>query len=230
MFDEEPVGALAAGAIVAYAYQHPAAMQALALEREFQVAGAQRLLGRFGSFRNPVAAIPELHRAAAVFACRNRSLEITVVERMVFHLDGEALIGRIIGGAASDRPGLENAIELEPQVVMQAPRRVLLDDETQPFRRCDRGLAARLGGLREVALLAVSGERLFLCHVFLASAPIVFPDPLAQTRASGSTIIGAGDLRGPRRLGARGTAQTLDLIELSECAAAAPIGTGAVRV
>jgi hypothetical protein len=52
---------------------------------------------------------------------------------------------------------------------------VLLDDEPQLFRRRDRALAARLGGLREIALLTVGGERLFLCHVFLASAPIVFP-------------------------------------------------------
>ena len=118
-------------------HQHPAAVQPLALERELQVAAAQRLLGGLGSFRNPVAAIPELHGAAAIFAGRNRSLEIAVIERMVFHLDGEALVGGIVGGAASHGPGLENAVELEPQVVVQAPRRVLLYDEAQAFRGRD---------------------------------------------------------------------------------------------
>jgi hypothetical protein len=159
MLDEEPVGALAAAAVVAQTHQHPAAVQSLALERELQVAAAQRLLGRLGPLRNPVAAIPKLHGAAPILAGRNRSFEITVIERMILHLDRETLVGGIVGGAASHRPRLEHAIELEPQVVMQAPRGVLLNDEAQPVR----GSAS----LREVAYGSPLGSAVFEKSRFL---------------------------------------------------------------
>ena len=50
---------------------------------------------------------------------------------MVLDLDGQALVGRIQGRAAGDRPGLEDAAGLEPQVVVQAGRVMFLDDEAQ---------------------------------------------------------------------------------------------------
>jgi hypothetical protein len=55
MLDQEPVGTLAAGAIVAHAHQHPAAMQLFALQREFQVALAKAALRIVGF---PIAAVP----------------------------------------------------------------------------------------------------------------------------------------------------------------------------
>ena len=58
---------------------------------------------------------------------------------------------------------LEYSVELEPQIVVQVRRRVLLDDETKVLCGFDFGVAARLPGLREVSLGAVLCEQ-FLDH------------------------------------------------------------------
>ena len=57
--------------------------------------------------------------------------------------------------ALGHRPGLEHAVELEAEVVVQPRRVMLLDDEAQLRAGRDRGLARRLGGLVEVALGAI---------------------------------------------------------------------------
>ena len=155
MFDQEPVGALAPVAVVTHAHQHKAAVQLVAMQREFQVAFPESLLGIVGF---PIAAVPELHGAAAILALRNGAFEIAVVERMVFHFHRQPLVARIERGPPGDRPGFEDAIELEPEIVMQARRIMLLDHETPLLRRLDRRIAARLGGLFEIPLLPVGGE------------------------------------------------------------------------
>ncbi len=78
---------------------------------------------------------------------RDRAFEIAVVERVVFHFDREPLVRRIERGPARDRPGLEHAIQLQPEVIVQPARGVLLDDEAQPLRWRHVTRAARLGGL-----------------------------------------------------------------------------------
>ena len=92
VLDQQPVGALAAVAIVLHPHQHPAAMQPLALEDEFEVALGERFLGRAPPFGLPVAAVPELDRAAAILALGDGAFEIAIVERMVFDLDRQALV------------------------------------------------------------------------------------------------------------------------------------------
>src|ERR1700736_4862941 len=106
MFDEEPVRSLAAAAIavIFHPHENPAAVQTLTVQSEFEFACFQSLLGRLVTFRNPVAAIPELHGAAAVFAFGNRALEVAVVERMILHLNREPLVCGIQGGTSSDGP------------------------------------------------------------------------------------------------------------------------------
>ena len=155
MFDQQPVGALAPIAVATHAHQHKAAVQLVAMQREFQVAFPESLLGIVGF---PIAAVPELHGAAAILALRNGAFEIAVVERMVFHFHRQPLVARIERGPPGDRPGFEDAIELEPEIVMQARRIMLLDHETPLLRRLDRHIAARLRGLFEIPLLAVGGE------------------------------------------------------------------------
>src|ERR1700753_430578 len=72
-------------------------------------------------------------------------------------------IGRIKARALGDRPALERAIELEPEVVMQAGRLVLLNQIAQiDCARTDRG-ALRLVCRREVALGMISLERRSRC-------------------------------------------------------------------
>ena len=70
-------------------HQHPAAMELLAVQREFQVALFKTL---FGIVAVPGAAIPELHGAAAVLALRDVAFEIAVIERVILDLDRQPLV------------------------------------------------------------------------------------------------------------------------------------------
>ena len=114
------------------------------------------------AFGNPGATIPELHRAAAILALGNRAFEIAIVEWVILDLDGQALVVRIERGSARYRPGLEHAIEFEPEIVMQPRRIVALDDEAQPLPLRDSRFAGRLGGQAEVAFCAIGSETAFV--------------------------------------------------------------------
>ncbi len=70
-------------------------MQPAAIQREFQIAGRQRLFGGFPVFGFPKASIPELNRAAPILAFGDRALEIAVIERVVFNLDRQSFIVRV---------------------------------------------------------------------------------------------------------------------------------------
>ncbi len=114
------------------------------------------MLGRFVAFRHPIAAIPELYRTAAILTFWNSAFEIAVIEWMVLDFDREPLVVGIERRAARDSPGLEHAVEFEPQIVMEAGGCVFLDHETRISRRGYRNLAARLGGLGEIPLSPIS--------------------------------------------------------------------------
>ena len=92
VLDQEPVGALAAVAVALHSHQHPASVQLVAVQDEFQVALLEAALGIIGF---PSAAIPQHDGAAAVFAFRNGAFEIAVIQRMVLDLDREPLVVRI---------------------------------------------------------------------------------------------------------------------------------------
>ena len=76
---------------------------------------------------------------------------------MVLDLHREALFVGIQAWAAGYRPALHDAVELEPKVVMQPRRVVLLDDVT--VTAAGRLAAARLGRDVEFPFLAVLFER-----------------------------------------------------------------------
>ena len=165
MLDQQPVcaailtiGATATTlvAVPLHAHQHPAAMQTLALEDEFQVAFLQPLVRV--ALGQPVAAIPELHRAAAILAFGNGALEVAVVERMVLDLDRQPLDRRIERRALGHRPRLEGAVELQAEIVVQPRGVVALHHEAQGLAGRDGRLAGRLFRQAEVALGAIGGE------------------------------------------------------------------------
>ncbi len=79
---------------------------------------------------------------------------------MILDLDREPLVVRIERGAARHRPGFEDAVEFQPQIVMQAGRVMLLDYEAPLFGRRDLDVAGGLRRLAEIALLAVRAELL----------------------------------------------------------------------
>src|SRR5262249_34791520 len=128
-FDEKPVG-LAVARAAAQAHQVPGAVKLLAVEGERELAFVEPPVRVI--LRLPRAAIPDHHGAAAVLALGDRAFERVVLGRVVLHLHGEPLLARNEARAARDGPALHHAVELEPQVVMQPARGVLLDDELMP--------------------------------------------------------------------------------------------------
>ena len=109
------------------------------------------------AFRRPGAAIPDHHGAAAIFAFRDRALEGVVFDRMILDLHREPLLVGIEARAAGHRPALHDAVELQPQVVMQPSCSVLLNDIAVAARG---PLApARLKCHAELSLFAVSFQR-----------------------------------------------------------------------
>src|SRR2546426_142337 len=109
------------------------------------------------SARRPVperaepAAVPDDRRPRAVAALGDHTLEVGVLEGMVLDVDGQALFAVADRRALGHRPAREHAVDLEPQIVAEPPRRVLVDDEQVAVRR--PAVAKRLGRTRGVALL-----------------------------------------------------------------------------
>ena len=104
------------------------------MQHELQVALGERLGGiRDLRRRLPGALVPEHDRAGAI-AGLDRALEAAVLDRVVLDLDGEPLVCRIEGGPPRDGPGLQDAVQFEPEVEVQPGRGMLLHHETQGRR------------------------------------------------------------------------------------------------
>src|SRR5215813_13497857 len=168
----------------------PSSMQLLAIQGEsemtFPVARVRVAL------RVPASAVPNHDGAAAVLSPRDGSLECVVFDRMIFHVDGKALLVRNEARAAGDRPALHHAVEFEPQVVVQTPRGVFLDDELISL-----GLVCappRLGGHVELALPAV-----YLKTHRSARTPAFCRSTLERRRPCGRPLVRLA----PARLGGR---------------------------
>src|SRR5690606_24516158 len=120
---------LAFGVLARHAHERPTAAQALAVEREAELAVAQA--GRDVALGQPGAAVPDDDRAAAVLAFRYLALERAVLERVILGLDCEVTSARRERGLLRHGPALQHAVVLEAEVVMQARRVVLLHDVGQ---------------------------------------------------------------------------------------------------
>src|SRR5512145_225451 len=180
--------------------QHPLSTQLFADQFEVQLAALEAERGVVA--RDPGAAVPQQHVAGAVFAGRDRALEVTVAERVVLGLYREALGRGIQARALRYRPALQRAIPLQAEVVVQSGRRVALDEEPQAFRGGLRNGRARLRRAREIALRVVFREGVLARH---GSAAAARPRPrhgvaIAARRFLGTA--GVGRL-GPRVLAAR---------------------------
>lgn len=73
--------------------------------------------------------VPDQHFSRAILPFGNGSLETAVVEIVVRHLDGEALVGRVHGRPFRDGPGLEDAAEFQAEVPVEMSGMVFMDDE-----------------------------------------------------------------------------------------------------
>ena len=93
-------------------------MHPFTIKHELEVAAGESLFGRSIAPRFPVAAVPELDRAAAVLALRDGPFEIAIIQGVIFDLDREPFVCWIQRWPARHRPGLEHAIQLETQIVV----------------------------------------------------------------------------------------------------------------
>ena len=107
--------------------------------------------------------VPDDHRARPVVAAGYRPLEVPVVERVVLDLDRQSLHARVITRALRHGPGNKYAVRLQPKVVVQTARRVLLDDPSVAIpvvvRSGPLARAHRFGGGRKVSLAPVVVQR-----------------------------------------------------------------------
>ena len=158
VLDEQP-GGLASRRPPARPHQHPRALQLLAVEPELQLALLQRRVHVLG-LGSPRAAVPDHHGAAAVLALRNDALELVVLDRVVLDLHRQALDGRVERGPLRDRPRQHHAVPLEPEVVVERGRAVLLDHEGELLDAAARRLSLGLRRHAEAALLPILLE----CH------------------------------------------------------------------
>ena len=95
-------------------------------------------------------------RAAAVLALRDRALERGVAEGVVLDLHRQPLDRRIERRPLGDRPALEHAVGLEPEIVVQVRGVVLLDDEDRLLVGCGFTGPGRLAGLGKSRLARYS--------------------------------------------------------------------------
>ena len=77
----------------------------------------------------PRAPVPHDHVAAAVLALGDDALEVEVLERVVLDVDGQPAGPGVERRALRHGPADQHAVDLEPEVVVQAPGPVALHDE-----------------------------------------------------------------------------------------------------
>ena len=115
--------------------REPAA-QLLALEDELELAVLDRLAPvERGRLRLPRAPVPDDHVAGAVLPRRDDALEVEVLDRVVLDVDRHPADARVEGRALGHGPRHQDALDLEPEVVVEAGRPMALDDEAAGSRR-----------------------------------------------------------------------------------------------
>src|SRR3569832_2307336 len=155
--DEQPILLLLAR--LAHAHQRPQARELFTLETNLEVALAQalpRIVLRF-----PRAPVPQNVVALAVLMGGYFAFECAVIERVILDVHGETFIRGIEARPLRDGPALQGAVELEPEVVMQAARVVTLDEIGHALSGLRADLASRFRCDGEIALLPVFHQRLY---------------------------------------------------------------------
>src|SRR5262249_47235993 len=138
-----------------HAHERPAAAQPLAVQLEVELAVGEPAFG-IGE-RQPIASVPDHHRPCAVLGLRNLAFEGRVLEWVILGAYGEAAVLRIVARLLRNRPALQNAAVLEPEVVMESRGVVPLHDEVQLASSSPR-TSTRLRRAPEIALALVGIE------------------------------------------------------------------------
>src|SRR5581483_12295347 len=90
-------------------------------------------------------------------------LEITVVERMIFHFDRKPSVCGIKRRSPGNGPGFEDAVQLKAKIIVEVGRGVLLNNEAEAPCSLDGFAAAGLGGFAKIPFGAVC-RKLLLGH------------------------------------------------------------------
>src|ERR1700732_2658714 len=181
--------------------QVPTPFEPRAVQRKRQMPFSKPLLRI--ALRLPSAAVPDDHRARAIFALRNISLEIKVFDRVVLGADRKPLFADREARAFGDRPAFQDSVDLEPQIVMQPARRVFLNDELSAL-----ALDSRTCGLRSPGEIALPGiffeglPRSDVCAFCLAGRHGWSPIQFAKDCRSHSSIRSSTALYVSSRVGA----------------------------
>src|SRR5216683_4135991 len=154
VFDQQPF--ILAGA-ASQSHQYEASIQFLAVQAKLQFAPLD-LFGRAGAsfgFISPL--VPNNDLAGSVISRRNRSLKFAVFEWVIFHLDGQALVGWIERRPLRNGPGFQNSANLQAQIVVKPRGGVFLNDKD--FLALVSGFPARFRSFGEPPLLSILGQR-----------------------------------------------------------------------
>src|SRR6185369_6937992 len=79
--------------------------------------------------RLPRPLIPHHYGSTAVLSGWDDSLEPSILHRVIFHLNGQALVGSDVAWSLGDGPTLQYTIPSESVVIVQMRGRMLLDAE-----------------------------------------------------------------------------------------------------
>ena len=74
--------------------------------------------------------IPDLDSPRPVLALGDRPLERSILDRMIGNLHSQPPSSNALGNPLGNSPALEDTVLLEPEVVMQRPGAMLLDNES----------------------------------------------------------------------------------------------------
>src|SRR2546429_3830073 len=148
LLQEEPVPVLAA-----HPGQGPSPLQLVAEQLELELAARDLLAGRLWFQKLEPAGVPHDRRPGPIAALGNDAFEVGVLDGMVFDVHGQTLLVRAHRGPLGHGPALQHAVDLQPQIVVEPARRVLVDHEPAAAGRA--GPAEGLGGRGRIALAPV---------------------------------------------------------------------------
>jgi hypothetical protein len=107
------------------------------------------------------APVPDRHRAGAVGALRDLTLELEVLERVILGTHGEPVLVGMRRHPLWERPGREYAVVLQAQIPVQVTGVVLLDHESRPAARVSGSVSLAPAGLGcgiQIAFSAVAAQ------------------------------------------------------------------------
>ncbi len=112
--------------------EHEAAVELLTVQRKFEVALLEHLVG-IAAHRFPCAHVPNHDCPCAVVAFGDSAFEIEVGNRMILHLHGQAFVCRIERGAFGNGPGFQHAIHFQAEIIVKTGCPMLLYYEAMAF-------------------------------------------------------------------------------------------------